>query len=90
MIVPIDKLINIGLVIAILFLTLCSKSSVTINEGISEGEYLYRLEVFKIGLENEKLQDEIQGFKNKYEKDTAIINIATPTAISNILSDRYR
>jgi len=90
MIVNIDKVVNVVLLVVILFLSLCSKPSVTVNEGISEEEYLYRLEVFKIGLENQKLKDEIQGFKNKYESDTAIIHNANREGIINILAERYR
>jgi len=90
MIVNIDKVVNVVLLVVILFLSLCSKPTVNVIEGISEEEYLYRLEVFKIGLENQKLKDEIQGFKNKYESDTAIIHNANREGIINILAERYR
>jgi len=90
MTITIDKLFNICLILAVLFLSLCSKPSVTVNEGISEEEYLYRLEVFKIGLENEKLKNEIQQFKNAMVKDSVFIHNATNKQLDSLFSDYFK
>ena len=89
MIVNIDKVINVILLIVILFLSLCSKPSVTVNEGISEEEYLYRLEVFKIGVENEKLRDEIQNFKEAMVEDSVFIHHATESELDSMFTEYF-
>ena len=90
MIVNIDKIINGILLVVILFLSLCSKPTVNVVEGISEEEYLYRLEVFKIGVENEKLRDEIQGFKKAMVKDSVFIHNATNKQLDSLFSNYFR
>lgn len=89
MIVNIDKVVNVILLIVILFLSLCSKPTVNVVEGISEEEYLYRLEVFKIGVENEKLREEIQEFHNAMVKDSAFIHTATVSELDSMWADYF-
>jgi len=89
MIINIDKVINGVLLIVIVFLSLCSKPTVNVVEGISEEEYLYRLEVFKIGVENEKLRDEIQGFKIQIIKDSAFVHNASNKQVDSLFTDYF-
>ena len=85
-----DRLVNFILLGVVLFLSLCSSPTVTINEGISEEEYNYRLEVFKIGLENQKLKDEIQGFKQEIIKDSVFIHNASTKQIDSLFTDYFK
>jgi hypothetical protein len=81
-----DKLVNIILIVTILFLSLCSSPKVEVNQGMSEQEHLYRLEVFKIGLENERLHNEINNFKTAIIKDSVFIHNATNNQIDSLFT----
>lgn len=85
-----ERALMLALIIAVLFLSLCSSPTVIVNEGISEDEFNYRLKVLKQADKIKTLNNEIQDFKNIYEKDTSIIVRANVSALEHIITERYR
>ena len=81
---------NIVLIGVILFLTLCSKPTVIVNEGISEDEYQYRLEVFKLTQVNKNLQNEIINFKESIIKDSVFVSTASNNQIDSLFTSYFR
>ena len=85
-----DKIINYGLIaLGLLYFTHCGKSKevAVIPEGyISPTEFEYRIKVRDIIKLNKSLKHEIQGFKNKYEKDTLNIHIANKHELRDLFT----
>ena len=90
----IDKLPNVLLIIGcVYYITNCggSKEIPVIPEGyISPKEFDYRMQVIDLIKTNQNLEYEIQGFKDKYEADTASINNADKHELLHLITDRYR
>jgi hypothetical protein len=88
--INIDKLGNIVLIIVcVIYLKNCG--SVTEVEVIPDGyispkEFDYRMDVIRLLKQNQSLEHEIRNFKNKYEKDTIIINNSNKHELRDMFS----
>ena len=81
---------NIVLIGIILFLTLCSKPTVIINEGISEEEFKYRIKVLELTQANQTLQNEIINFKESLIKDSVFVSHASNEQIDSLFTNYFR
>jgi len=85
-----DKAFTLILIGAVLFLSLCSNPQVTVNQGISEKEHLYRLEIFKLTQRNEDLQNDIKRFKQTLVKDSTFVAHASVSQIDSLFTNYFR
>lgn len=90
----IDKLGNVLLIIGcVYYIANCGSSKeipVIPSDYISPKEFEYRMQVIDLINTNQNLEYEIQGFKNKYEQDTSVINNADKHELLHLITDRYR
>ena len=84
-----DRLVNIVLLIALLFVTLCSNPTVIVNEGITEGEFNYRVKVIELQNQNKNLQNDITKFKEAYHNDSINISHSTIGEIDSLFTTYF-